>query len=133
MTDTPIQQTTEEIGPPVPSDVRDYGARHGLEEWAAATYRAGYRQARRDMSGVLAENDAWRFAVNNQVQSMHQALALLRCARDDLTEAAIERYPHRAKYPSDQARWMRDMELPERINAMLSYYDGFAAKEPANV
>ncbi len=31
---------------PVPADVRDYGKRHGLEEWAAATYRAGYKDAR---------------------------------------------------------------------------------------
>ena len=31
---------------PVPADVRDYGKRHGLEEWAAATYRAGYMAAR---------------------------------------------------------------------------------------
>jgi hypothetical protein len=31
---------------PVPADVRDYGARHGLEEWASATYRAGYADCR---------------------------------------------------------------------------------------
>jgi hypothetical protein len=32
---------------PVPADVLEYGKRHGLEEWAAATYRAGYSDARR--------------------------------------------------------------------------------------
>jgi hypothetical protein len=32
---------------PVPADVQEYGQRHGLEEWAAATYRAGYSDARK--------------------------------------------------------------------------------------
>jgi hypothetical protein len=42
---------------PVPADVRDYGARHGLEEWAAATYRAGYADCRR--AEVAAIRRAW--------------------------------------------------------------------------
>ncbi len=29
----------------VPADVREYGARHNLEEWAASIYRAGYIDA----------------------------------------------------------------------------------------
>lgn len=57
-----------------------------------------------------------------------RAIALLREARDELTEAAAERHPQaiRDAYPSEKARWMRDMELPERINAALAYFDGFA-------
>lgn len=44
---------------PVPADVRDYGKRHGLEEWAAATYRAGYRDARiRAIQQCLAVRNA---------------------------------------------------------------------------
>jgi hypothetical protein len=42
---------------PVPADVRDYGARHGLEEWASATYRAGYADCRR--AEVAAIRRAW--------------------------------------------------------------------------
>jgi hypothetical protein len=42
---------------PVPADVRDYGARHGLEEWAAATYCAGYADCRRAWLRVIQEEN----------------------------------------------------------------------------
>jgi hypothetical protein len=49
---------------PVPADVLDYGKRHGLEEWAAATYRAGYSDARRRaiQQCLVVRNEAKGFA-----------------------------------------------------------------------
>jgi hypothetical protein len=49
---------------PVPADVRDYGARHGLEEWASATYLAGYADCRR--AEVAAIRRAWLRVIQAQ-------------------------------------------------------------------
>ena len=48
----------------VPADVLEYGERHGLKEWAAATYRAGYMDARRRaiQQCLAVRNDAKKAA-----------------------------------------------------------------------
>lgn len=51
-------------------------------------------------------------------------VALMENAVDELEENANGSYPHRDAYPEEMRRYMRDMELPTAIRAMLAAAPG---------
>jgi hypothetical protein len=63
---------------------------------------------------------------------LEQVRPLMEEAVEELAENASGSYPYRDAYPDEMRRYMRDMELPRAIRAMLRWWEPGTA-EPASI
>ena len=63
---------------------------------------------------------------------LEQVRPLMEEAVEELAENASGSYPYRDAYPDEMRRYMRDMELPDAIRAMLRWWEP-GTEEPVSI